>query len=227
MAETPNQNQNGNEATEEVEEVPPFATVLQRAYDRFMKLKHIDAKTFGEHYFFPLIKKMFEEFDGAIAELEEDVDTIDPIDDVVTEALADSPEIVKEFSEYVLWTQAMYQHLFVKAGWLAVNPDDKTKVALTPTADDEVKESFNKIAAMGQRMANKIKELETIINEYEAETAVDDAEGLKTESPDAPPPVDLVPGMTSPAQPVTPAEPTILAGTVGTLSSSIDQPPQV
>ncbi len=196
---------------------PQFPLKMQRAIARLQKMKHCDGKTLAENFMFPLLKAMYEELDGAVAQLEEDIDNkIDvdelDVDDAVTAALADSPDEIKEISEYVLWTMMMFQQIYTKAGWLAVNPDDKTQVAFTDKADTETKEAYQKISEMGARIANKIKEVEARIEEYETE----ETELTNSEAGDGIIGDDLRNGTVAPAQPHV-----VLDGTVGTLSSSV------
>ena len=113
------------------------------------------------------------------------------VDDAVAEALADSPEFIKEMSHYVLWVGGMFDMLFIKAGWVVQNPDDKSQIVFTENADEEIKQVYQQAREHNFSIAQKLAELDEQISEYasrdEEEEEEENEEVAQVASPPAPP----------------------------------------
>jgi len=134
-----------------------FIKLLKRSRTKIGSMKHIDGKALAENYFFPLFAALYEEIDSELDNVYDSINS-EPMEDIISEALADSPQFIQSMGRYVITAGQTIETLFHMAGWLAINEEGQT--GFTEKATDEAKALYSQISEETNAALNALKEFE-------------------------------------------------------------------
>lgn len=169
-------NQEQVQTGEEAEEESAFIKLLTKSKHKIDKMKHIDAKSFAQGFFFPLMVALYEEFDTEFDNVYDNIDDIEQ-EDGVADALADNPEFLQNIIKYVMWSGAKFDEVFSLAGWIVKNPENKKEMVFADDAPEEARKIYQSVRNAILSVTTEIDEMGEKISSY-----ADSGEGGETEN---------------------------------------------